>query len=279
MSFDIAIRVDAQGALPAIAKVEGALDKVEKKSKEGSLAADKLAKSFGSLKEQMIDSVVGFIGPAAIAATSLGAISAEIERWGQHEVMIKNAANAMLRFRDNIADARAAVDEQVKASQLLGVTVNDQIEAFDAVSDAAEGMALTHGQLMDITRNLSMVMIHEGKSMADVGQVMEQLQFGMAKGSLEMRELKSIIKGLPEVADMMAKSLGVTRGELLAMAESGKLGTRQIIAMMQGFENGAEISKKFAERQLDIKEVMEQQHVSMYEAILIVGEHKQAVMD
>lgn len=221
--------------------------------------------------------VMGIAGPAALAGTALSVITEEMERWGAHDRMIMNATNSMLRFHDSAREAAAAVGEQVKASQLLGVTVHEQIEAFDAVSDASEHLTKTHGQLMDITRNLSMAMIHNGKPIADVGRVMETLQYGMERGTLETREFKSIIKGLPEIADMMAKSLGTTRDGLMDMAKAGGIGRVQIAKMLSGFEDGAEVAKVFAERQLDIKQVMEQQNLAFTDAMQVVINHKKLV--
>ncbi len=221
--------------------------------------------------------LMAMAGPAAAAAAGISAISEALERLDAHNRMIANATNQMLRFHDSVGAARDAVGEQVEASKILGVTVHEQIEAFDAVSDASEHLQKTHGQLMDMTRNLSMVMIHQGKSMSDVGVIMSTMQLGMEKGSLEARELKGIIKEYPEAADMMAKSLGTTRDGMLTLAKSGQFTAEKIAIAMRGFEDGSEVSKVFGERQLDINKVMEDQHVGWVKATEIVLKHKSAV--
>src|SRR5688572_5505259 len=222
-------------------------------------------------------SLAGIAGPAALAATAIGAITEAFNEWREHEKMVRTAENSMLRFTGTMAKAKIAVVEHQLASRVLGVTVHEQIEAFDAVSDANESLAKTHGQLMDVTRNLSMVMIHEGKSMSDVNRVMETLQFGMSKGTLESRELRSIIKEFPPVVDMWGKSLGKTREELLKMAENGQIGRREITKFISSMEDGTEITKVFGERNLDISQIMETQKVGFMEAYNIYVTHASAI--
>lgn len=221
----------------------------------------------------------GMVGPAALLATTFSTITEELERWGEHDRMIMNATNSMLRFHDTAAEASAALGEQIEAAQLLGAAVNDQIEAFDAVGDATDSLAKSHGQLMDVTRNLSMVMQIEGKGAGGVAQVMELLQVGLAKGSLEMRELKTVFKEAKPVVETWAASMGVSVEDLFKLAERGKIGRREMMGFVSSLENGSEIGKKYAETQLDIKKVMDDQHLSIAEAMDVVIKHKQAVLD
>lgn len=223
--------------------------------------------------------IASMAGPAAAAGMVASAFTQELEKIGQHERTLDAAANSLLRYHWTMKDARSALSDHIALSQQLGVSVRDEIAAFDGVEGAMSTMATTKRQLMDITRNLSMVMISEDKAVENVARVMETMEFAMQRGIIEGRELKTIMKEFPPIAEMWRNALGKSNAEILDMAKSGQLGRAEIQQMIMAFEDGSAVMPKFAERQLDVKQVMESQGVTFFEAYHMVEKHRASIED
>lgn len=127
------------------------------------------------------------------------------------------------------------------SSQLLGVTrelfaiSNETRNAFEATAEvyartaqATKDMGLSQKETLEFTRSLNQAVILSGASAAEAQAGLIQLSQGLASGALRGDELRSVLEQLPMVADVIAKSLGVTRGELRNMGQDGKI-TAEIV--------------------------------------------------
>ena len=97
----------------------------------------------------------------------------------------------------------------------------------------------SQAETLKITELLGKAITASGAGAQEATAAMIQLSQGMAKGRLDGEELRSVLEQLPYVADLIAKQMGVTRGELRALGADGKITTRIIQdAILNG---GAEI--------------------------------------
>jgi tape measure domain-containing protein len=118
----------------------------------------------------------------------------------------------------------------------LGRIANDTRSDFTATAELYARMAtsskelgLSQQELLNFTKSLNQAVILSGASAEEAAGGIRQLSQGMASGTLRGDELNSVLENLPAVADIIAKGLGITRGELRQMGQEGELTATAII--------------------------------------------------
>ena len=152
-----------------------------------------------------------------------------------------------LRELQQTVDAYTNVQNRLKlvtgnASELLGVTKelfnisNETRQSYEATAEvyartalATKDLGLSQRDTLEFTRSLNQAVILSGASSAEASAGLIQLSQGLASGALRGDELRSVLEQLPAVADVIADSLGVTRGELRQMGQEGKITAEVII--------------------------------------------------
>jgi len=106
-------------------------------------------------------------------------------------------------------------------------------------------LGISQQQTLAFTESLNQAVILSGANAREANAALIQLSQGLASDRLSGDELRSVLEQLPFVADIIADSLGVTRGELRKLGTEGKL-TGQII--LEAFRTARrEINDKFLE--------------------------------
>ena len=73
-------------------------------------------------------------------------------------------------------------------------------------------------------------LVVSGAGAAEASGALTQLNQGLASGVLRGDEFNSIMENAPILAEMMTKSMGITKGQLRSMAEDGKLTTDVVVS-------------------------------------------------
>jgi tape measure domain-containing protein len=133
--------------------------------------------------------------------------------------------------------------------QLLGVANSTRqsfegtVETYSRLANSAKDMGLSQQELITFTKSLNQAIALSGASATEAQAGMIQLAQGMASGVLRGDELNSVLEQLPTVADVIAKQLNVTRGQLRQMGDDGKI-TADII--FDAFQNArGELEERF----------------------------------
>ncbi len=117
-------------------------------------------------------------------------------------------------------------------------------ELFARVGLAAKELGRSQKELLEFTESLNQAIILSGAAGQEARAGLIQLSQGLASGTLRGDELRSVLEQLPAVADVIAKELGITRGELRLLGEQGKI-TADIV--LDAFKNAREeLADRFA---------------------------------
>lgn len=134
--------------------------------------------------------------------------------------------------------------------ELLGVanstrsSFEGSVELYSRLALSSKELGVSQQELIDFTKSLNQAIILSGASATEAQAGLIQLSQGMASGTLRGDELRSVLEQLPAVADVIAKQLGVTRGELRKMGEDGKITATTIL---DAFANArGELEGRFA---------------------------------
>lgn len=100
---------------------------------------------------------------------------------------------------------------------------------FNRLAISAKELGVNNEQLLQFTESLNQAIILSGASAQEASAGLLQLSQGLASGSLRGDELRSVLEQLPAVADVIAKGLKVTRGELRTLGEQGKISATAVL--------------------------------------------------
>jgi tape measure domain-containing protein len=114
-------------------------------------------------------------------------------------------------------------DRLYRDSLQTGVAVRESVDAFARFSIAAREIGATSDQVATLVGGLQRIAIASGASQQEIASSTQQLAQALASGTLQGDELRSILEGLPTLAQALARELGVTIGELRKLGSEGKL--------------------------------------------------------
>ena len=106
-------------------------------------------------------------------------------------------------------------------------------ELFSKIAASAEALGLAQQDVLGVTKTINEAIKLSGGSAASAEAAITQLNQGLSSGVVRGEEFNSIMEQAPRLAKAMADGLGVTRGELRAMAADGKLTSEVVINAIQ----------------------------------------------
>jgi tape measure domain-containing protein len=124
----------------------------------------------------------------------------------------------------------AVYQSLLKASNDTRSSVEGSVELYSRLALSSKELGVSQQQLIDFTTSLNQAITLSGATAVEAKAGLIQLSQGMASGTLRGDELRSVMEQLPAVADVIAKKLGVTRGELRKLGEDGKISAGTIIS-------------------------------------------------
>ena len=155
-----------------------------------------------------------------------------------------NSIRSRLNLITNDQNNAVALNQQIYESamrarggymQMAEATTQLAMSAHDAFPDPREAVGFMEG--------IQKLFVIGGASKASQKSAMLQLTQGMASGQLQGDEFRSIAENAPIIENMIAKTMGVSRGELKKLASEGKV-TSEVIKQSI-MENMGEINSQF----------------------------------
>ncbi len=175
-----------------------------------------------------------------LAAAGLGIGIAEIievsDAFKTLEARVKLATGEGAAFVTGFEGVKQIANETFSNIESTG-------ELFARISQAGEELGLAQSQVLEITRTINEAIQLSGGSAASADAAITQLIQGLQSGVVRGEEFNSIMEQAPRLAQAMADGLGVTRGELRALAQDGKLTSEVVINAVQS--QGEAIASEF----------------------------------
>lgn len=118
------------------------------------------------------------------------------------------------------------------------------VEMYARMRRASEDLGVSQQRIINFTKGLNQAMILSGATTVEAKNAAIQLSQGMAMGALRGDELRSVAEQLPVVLDVVKRTLGKTRGEIVQMGRDGQITTKLIL---EAFEAQADyLEEEFA---------------------------------
>lgn len=202
-------------------------DRVNQGSNSLGGGVNRLRGAFGGLQGLLAAAGLG-IGVSEIIETA--------DAFKTLEARIKLATGAGAAFVTGFDGVKELANETFSSVESTG-------ELFAKISASAESMNLSQNQILSVTRTINEAIKLSGGSAASADAAIIQLIQGLQSGVVRGEEFNSIMEQAPRLAKAMADGLGVTRGELRAMAGDGKLTSEVVIGAVR--DQGQAISDEF----------------------------------
>ncbi|WBF05310.1 tape measure protein [Psychrobacter phage vB_PmaS_Y8A] len=202
-------------------------DRVNQGSNRFAGGVNGVRSAFGSLQGMLAAAGLG-IGVAEIIEVS--------DAFKTLEARIKLATGEGAAFVTGFDGVKKIADETFSSIENTG-------ELFARISQAAETLGLAQAETLSVTRTINEAIKLSGGSAASADAAITQLIQGLQSGVVRGEEFNSIMEQAPRLAKAMADGLGVTRGELRAMAADGALTSEVVIKAIQS--QGDAIAQEF----------------------------------
>lgn len=183
-------------------------------------AQDKAAQA----SQRAASSIMGFVrGAAALVGVGLSA---------QAILSSADAYTVLQNKLQNVSDSAKQVDEITnrlfETANRTRTPVQETAQAFTRFDMALKNLGKSQDDSLRLTETVNKMLVVSGATSTEAGSALLQLSQAFNKGKLDGEEFRSVMELMPNAADAIAKSLGVTRGELLKLAPEGKI-TAQVM--------------------------------------------------
>lgn len=193
------------------------LDETQDRTTQGSNnlggGINRLRGAFGGLQGLLAAAGLG-IGVSEIIETA--------DAFKTLEARVKLATGEGASFVNGFEGVKQIANETFSSVENTG-------ELFARITQASEALGLAQSDVLGITRTINEAIKLSGGSAASADAAITQLIQGLQSGVVRGDEFNSIMEQSPRLAQAMADGLGVTRGELRAMAADGKLTSEVVI--------------------------------------------------
>ena len=230
-------------------------------------AVNKTNGSLSNLKAIFLGSLGANIAAAAIQ--KVGDAIGHVFDAAQEFASIQARLGLIVGEQGNVAALNKEIYESARRSRTEYASMAETVatlsqSAHDAFPDPKEAV--------EFAEKINKVMAIGGTTGENKKNAMIQLTQGLASGQLQGDEFRSIAENAPMIENIIAKTMGVSRGELKKLASEGKV-TAEVIkkAMLENADEIEDAYRKmphtFADWATDIKSVAEYAFAPLFDAV------------
>nr|DAS49578.1 MAG TPA: Tail tape measure [Caudoviricetes sp.] len=230
-------------------------------------AANNAHGSLSNLKAIFLGSLGANIAAAAIQ--KVGDAIGHVFDAAQEFASIQARLGLIVGEEGNVAALNKEIYDSARRSRTEYASM---AETVATLSQSAHDAFPDPKQAVDFAEKINKVMAIGGTTGENKKNAMIQLTQGLASGQLQGDEFRSIAENAPMIENIIAKTMGVSRGELKKLASEGKV-TAEVIkkAMLENADDIEEAYRKmphtFADWATDIKSVAEYAFAPLFDAV------------
>ena len=207
----------------------------------GRRSANAFGDSFANLDlGKYLNTAAAIVALASVGNAVKNVTSNIIEmgnQWGRTTAMLQNAVGDTGDYKDSL-------ETSLKYANKVGVATDDFVQSAARLRTLAPEVVTNYGDAAKFTKLLDMNTVSTGASTQEASSAMRQITQALGKGVVNGDELNSIMENSPQIAQMLAKHLNVSVGELKQLGKEGKISGQALYDTV--LENADAIEKQFA---------------------------------
>lgn len=196
-------------------------------------------------RSNLLRNALALLGGAAIVRGLIGTADA-----------ITNIENRLRLVTTGTDNLNAVFGELISLSDRTRTNFEANAELFTRTAIATRELGLTQRETLQFTESLAQATILSGASSIEASNAIRQLSQGLQSGQLRGEEFRSVAEQLPIVLEVLQNDLGLTTGELRALAFEGGLTADIIVGAFQ--RAGPELNRAFGDTVPTIGQAVQQ---------------------
>lgn len=157
---------------------------------------------------------------SAFAALGAGQVAREIVRLTD---AFKSMQGSLALVSNSTSAASKAFNDLLSMANNTGSSLESTVSLYTRLANATKGVGYSQDQLLNVTDAINKAFVVSGASAQEASNAAIQLSQGLAAGALRGEELNSVMEQGPRLTRVFADYLGVTNGQIRAMAAEGKI--------------------------------------------------------
>lgn len=197
---------------------------------------------------------------------------------GFSAIQIIKSADQFNTLQQRIKTATAATGDYTKVSQQLfqisqrtGASLKDSVDVFQSLARSSNELGATNADILKLTQTVQELGTIGGSTGQQMSNALMQFSQAMAGGTVHAEEMNSILENMPELANRIAKGMGMTQGELRKAIASGKILSKDVFESL--IKQSGEIHAQFEKIPMSLDKSLQ---VLQNSAVDFVGQLDQA---
>ncbi|MCT8954542.1 tape measure protein [Pseudomonas lundensis] len=157
---------------------------------------------------------------SAFAALGAGQVAREIVRLTD---AFKSMQGSLALVSTSTGAASQAFSALLAMANNTGSSLESTVALYTRLANATKGVGYSQEQLLNVTDAINKAFVVSGATAQEASNAAIQLSQGLAAGALRGEELNSVMEQGPRITRALADYLGVTNGQIRAMAAEGKI--------------------------------------------------------
>ena len=157
---------------------------------------------------------------SAFTALGAGQVAREVIRLTD---AFKSMQGSLALVSASTGAASQAFSELLGMANNTGSSLESTVALYTRLANATKGVGYSQEQLLNVTDAINKAFVVSGATAQEASNAAIQLSQGLAAGALRGEELNSVMEQGPRITRALADYLGVTNGQIRAMAAEGKI--------------------------------------------------------
>lgn len=171
------------------------------------------------------DKAVESLKGALEAVAAAEGVRALVEMVNQYQEL----HNQLLFVTTGQGNLNAVFAKLTDVAEATHTSVASNVAEYSALTQATHDLGLSQAQVIAFQTRLNEAVGLSGAGSKDAAGAVDLLAKSLATGRLEGGGFARTLQQVPVIGDILAKTLGVTRGQLKDMADQGELSAKQLV--------------------------------------------------
>lgn len=176
-----------------------------------------------------------------LGGLTLGTVATGLSKLADTATNVENSLKVVTKGSQELADTSAsllAIANETRSSY------ESTVELYSKLARSTEELGISQDRLYRVTEIINKSFSASGATAIEAGNAIRQLAQGLSAGALRGDEFNAVAEQAPDILRAVAAELGVTFGEVRALAGEGKLTSEVLIRSLENY--GDTVDRTFA---------------------------------